>query len=148
MILRRLVQPAAITAILACTTVFGVASSGVAFAESDLSGTVTSAFNEVIPTVPGKSLIAVVVTYPPSGKTPPHHHAHSAFVTGYVLSGAIRSQVDDGQVRVFHAGESWTEEPGAAHRVSENASATQPAKLLAIFLVDTNDTNLTTLDGQ
>jgi quercetin dioxygenase-like cupin family protein len=57
---------------------------------------VTPAFSEPIPNTPGKSLIAVVVTYPPGGKTPPHHHAGSAFVTGYVLSGAIRSQVNGG----------------------------------------------------
>jgi quercetin dioxygenase-like cupin family protein len=136
------------TAIIACTTVSGLALSGTTFADSDPAGTVTPAFSEMIPTVPGKSLIAVIVTYPPGGKTPPHHHAHSAFVTGYVLSGAIRSQVDDGQVRVYHAGESFTEKPGASHRVSENASTTEPAKLLAVFVVDTNDTKLTTLDGQ
>ena len=67
-------------------------------------------------------------------------------MTAYVLSGAIRSQVDDGPVQVFHAGESWSEKPGARHTVSENASATEPAKLLAIFVVDTNDTELTTID--
>ncbi len=67
-------------------------------------------------------------------------------VTAYVLSGAIRSQVDDGPVQVFHAGESWSEKPGARHTVSENASATEPAKLLAIFVVDTNDKELTTID--
>ena len=48
----------------------------------------------------------------------------SAFVLGYVLSGQIRSQVDGGQVRVYRAGESWKENPGALHGISENASAT------------------------
>ena len=50
-------------------------------------GTVTPAFSEAIPNIPGKNLIAVVVDYPPGGKTPAHHHAKSAFITGYVLSG-------------------------------------------------------------
>lgn len=109
---------------------------------------VTPAFNEQVPNVPGKSLVGIVVTYPPGGQTPAHIHAKSAFVTGYVLSGAIRSQVDDGEVRVFKAGESWSEQPGAHHGVSENASATEPASLLAIFLVDTNDTELTTIVGR
>ena len=63
-----------------------------------------------------------------------------------MLSGSIRSQVDDSPAKVFQAGESFTENPGAHHRVSENASATEPAKLLAIFVVDTNDTQLTTID--
>jgi quercetin dioxygenase-like cupin family protein len=107
---------------------------------------VTTAFHEAIPNIPGKSLIGVVVDYAPGGKTPPHHHARSAFITGYVLSGAIRSQVDGGKPQVFHAGESFFENPGAHHRISENASATEPARLLAIFVVDTSDTELTTID--
>ncbi len=111
--------------------------------------TITPAFREVIPNIPGKSLIGIIVSYPPGGMTPAHHHALSAFVTGYVLSGSIRSQVNDGKVQVFRAGESWTEAPGAHHQISENASATVPASLLAIFLVDTNDTaELTTLERQ
>ena len=110
--------------------------------------TVAPAFSNAIPNIPGKSLIGVVVTYPPGGKTPSHSHAKSAFITGYVLSGSIRSQVDDGTVRVFGTGESWTESPGAKHRVSENASPTEPATLLAIFVVDTADPQLTTVDKQ
>jgi hypothetical protein len=33
---------------------------------------------------------------------------------------------------------------GLRHRVSRNASQTEPAKLLAVFVVDTDDKNLTT----
>jgi len=40
---------------------------------------------------------------------------------------------------VFHAGESWTEKPDDHHVVSENASDAEPAKLLAIFVADSND---------
>jgi quercetin dioxygenase-like cupin family protein len=106
----------------------------------------TSGFNFPIPNIPGKSITAVVVNYPPGGGTPPHRHAPSAFITGYVLEGAVRSQVDDGPVKVYHVGEYFTENPGAHHQVSENASKTAPAKLLAIFVVDTNEAPLTTLD--
>lgn len=123
-----------------------VAISGGTAAHAQSGGTVTPAFREAIPNIPGKSLIAVVVSYPPGGKTPAHRHAKSAFITGYVLSGEIRSQVDDGQVQVFKAGDSFTEKPGAHHRVSENASTTEPAKLLAIFVVDSNEAELTTID--
>jgi len=69
-------------------------------------------------------------------------------VTGYVLAGAIRSQVDGGKVQVFQAEESFSESPGARHDVSENASETEPAKLLAIFVVDSTDTALTTMDAK
>ncbi|MGN6766971.1 MAG: cupin domain-containing protein, partial [Rhizobiaceae bacterium] len=76
----------------------------------------------------------------PGGKSQAHTHANSAFITAYVLSGAIRSQVNDGELQVFHAGEHWIEPPGGAHhQVSENASDTEPASLLAIFVVDTAD---------
>ncbi len=129
---------------------FAVAVSALAIlpgAASAAGDKIAPAFNETIPNVPGKSLIAIVVDYAPGGTTPPHHHAASAFITGYVLAGEIRSQVDGGEVRVFHAGESFTEQPGAHHTISENASKTKPAKLLAIFVVDTGDTNLTTLEG-
>jgi quercetin dioxygenase-like cupin family protein len=34
--------------------------------------TVTPAFQEAIPNIPGKSLIGLVVSYPPGGKTPAH----------------------------------------------------------------------------
>ncbi len=125
-----------------------VAAAGLlpARAQPPVAETVTPAFREVLPNVPGKSLIGVVVTYPPGGTTPAHRHAPSAFITAYVLAGAVRSRVDDGPVQVFRAGESWTENPGAHHRISENASATEPARLLAIFVVDSADSVLTTLD--
>ena len=104
------------------------------------------AFNNAIPNIPGKSLLAVVVNYPPGVSNPPHHHAKSAFVTAYVLEGAVRSQVDDGPLKVYHVGEYFTEKPGAHHMVSENASKTEPAKMLAIFVLDTGDMPLSTPD--
>jgi quercetin dioxygenase-like cupin family protein len=58
-------------------------------------------FEHIIPNVEGKSMVAVVVTYPPGGKSASHHHARSAFIYAYVLSGAIRSQVDDEPAKVL-----------------------------------------------
>jgi quercetin dioxygenase-like cupin family protein len=57
-----------------------------------------------------------------------------------VLSGAIRSQVDDEPVRVYQTGEGFYENPGSHHRISENASASAPASLLAVFITDPTDT--------
>jgi quercetin dioxygenase-like cupin family protein len=104
-------------------------------------------FRLELPNVPGKSFVAVVVEYPPGGKSPSHRHAPSAFIYAYVLSGSIRSQVDDGPKRVYREGESFHELPGAHHRVSENASQTAPARMLAIFVVDTNEKPLTIPDA-
>ncbi|WP_394834413.1 cupin domain-containing protein [Pendulispora rubella] len=108
--------------------------------------TVTTNFDRVIPNIPGKSLIAVEVTYAPGGTSAPHHHANSSFIYAYVVSGTIRSQVEGEPAREFHAGESWYEQPGAHHLEGRNMSTTEPAKLLAVFIVDTNDKELTTPD--
>ncbi|WGS23942.1 MULTISPECIES: cupin domain-containing protein [unclassified Bradyrhizobium] len=106
--------------------------------------TVTPTFQQPITNIPGKSLVAVVVDYAPGGASPSHVHAKSAFIFGYVLSGEIESQVNDEPTRVYRAGESFYETPGSRHPVSRNASKTAPAKLLAVFVVDTDDRQLTT----
>ncbi|QPF85800.1 cupin domain-containing protein [Bradyrhizobium genosp. L] len=106
--------------------------------------TVTPTFQQPITNIPGKSLIAVVVDYAPGGASPSHVHAKSAFIFGYVLSGEIESQVNDGPTRVYRTGESFYETPGSRHTVSRNASTSKPAKLLAVFVVDTDDKELTT----
>lgn len=103
-------------------------------------------FTHVLTNVPGKSLVAVEVTYPPGGASLPHRHAPSAFIYARVLSGRIESRVDRQPAHVYQAGESFFEEPGAHHRMSRNASPTEPAKLLAVFVVDTGETHLTTPD--
>jgi quercetin dioxygenase-like cupin family protein len=59
-----------------------------------------------------------------------------------VLEGAIRSQLNDGPVTTYTAGQSFSELPGDRHVVSANASTTKPAKLLAVFVLDTNETEL------
>ena len=103
-------------------------------------------FEHAIPNIDGKSMVAVVVTYPPGGKSPAHHHARSAFIYAHVLSGAIRSQVDDEPARVYQVGEGFYEMPGSHHRISENASDRDPASLLAVFVVDSKDNPLTIPD--
>lgn len=108
--------------------------------------TVTPHFEQSIPNIPGKSLIALVVDYAPGGASPSHSHAKSAFIFGYVVSGAIETQVNDGPRQIVRAGESFHELPGSRHPVSRNASATEPARLLAVFVVDTKERELTTAD--
>jgi uncharacterized RmlC-like cupin family protein len=56
-------------------------------------------------------MVAVIVSYPPGGKSPAHHHAQSAFIYAYVLSGAIRSQVGDEPAKVYRVGEGFYEVP-------------------------------------
>jgi quercetin dioxygenase-like cupin family protein len=100
-----------------------------------LRETVTVVADKSIPNLPGKRLVSQIVDYPPGVSSVPHRHG-SAFVYAYVISGAVRSQVDDEPVRVYQPGETWFENPGSYHRVSENASATEPARLVAVLIVD------------
>lgn len=123
--------------------VFAAISLGAGSAHAHELEEVSTVFERAIPNIPGKSLVAVVVSYPPGGKSPSHDHARSAFIYAHVLSGAIRSQVDDAPARIYRAGESFHEEPGAHHAVSENASRHEPASLLAVFIVDTEEAALT-----
>jgi quercetin dioxygenase-like cupin family protein len=128
------------------TTVFVMTASA-----QDASGgksKVTLVYDHVLPNVPGKSIRGVLVEYAPGGSSPAHTHAKSAFIYATVLDGAIQSQVNDGPVKTYQAGESFSELPGDRHAVSRNASSTQPARLLAVFVVDTNETVLTTPVGK
>jgi quercetin dioxygenase-like cupin family protein len=98
-------------------------------------------FEHDLPNLPGKSLLAVEVVYRPGGASPPHRHPASAFIYAYVVSGAIVSAVDDEQPRIYRAGESFYEAPGAHHRVSRNASMIRPAKLIAVFVKNSGKGN-------
>ncbi len=107
---------------------------------------ITVVFDQPLPNVPGKSMRGVVVEYGPGGFNPSHTHAKSAFIYATVLEGEIKSKVNGGPTEVFKAGDNWVEKPGDHHLVSANASDTKPAKLLAVFVVDTTDNELTTPD--
>ena len=87
-----------------------------------------------LPNVPGKRVTVVRVIYGPGGFSRPHRHAGS--VTAYVTKGEIRSQLAGGPPEIFQVGQSFFEPPGATHLVSANASATEPAELIAVFVAD------------
>ena len=114
-----------------------------------LRETVTTTVADVpIPNLPGKRLVSRVIEYPPGGAVPAHRHAPSAFIYAHVLSGEIRSKVDDEPARVYRPGEIWFEKPGVHHQVSANASDTEPARLLAVLIVDVAEEQLTIPDPQ
>jgi quercetin dioxygenase-like cupin family protein len=107
------------TIIAATCAALAFSMAGPIYAHDSEAQTVTKNFEAAIPNIPGKSLIAVEVNYAPGAASPSHTHAKSAFIYAYVISGAI-------------------------HSISRNASKTEPAKLLAVFVLDTNDNPLTT----
>jgi quercetin dioxygenase-like cupin family protein len=98
--------------------------------------------SHALPNVPGKRVTIVRVFYGPGGFTRAHRHAGS--VTAYITKGEIRSQLAGGAVETFTVGQSFFEPPGATHLVSANASNTEPAELIAVFVAD-EGAQLTTL---
>jgi quercetin dioxygenase-like cupin family protein len=134
--------PRFIYTLIVCALIatLGVAS-GIA---ADVNSKVTLVYEHALPNVPGKSIKGVLVEYGPGGSSSAHTHPKSAFIYATVLEGAIRSSVNNGPVVTYRTGESFSEMPGDRHAVSENASKTAPAKLLAVFVVDTDEKVLTT----
>ena len=130
---------------LLCVAALTTAPVTASLAQDAASGKakVTLVYDHVLPNVPGKSIRGVLVEYAPGGSSPAHHHAPSAFIYATVLEGAIQSQVNDGPLKTYRAGESFSEFPGDRHRVSANASITEAARLLAVFVVNTEETMLT-----
>ena len=97
-----------------------------------------------LPNVPGKRVTVVRVAYGPGGFTPPHRHGGS--VTAYITKGQVRSQLEGGPLETFEVGQSFFEPPGATHLVSANASSTEPAELIAVFVADEGAELTTFLD--
>jgi quercetin dioxygenase-like cupin family protein len=109
-----------------------------AVASEHPSETLTPLIQQALPNVEGKTFTSATVTFPPGARAVPHRHGH-AFVYAYVLEGAVRSQLEGEPMRTYHQGENWSEQPGAHHVATENASNTEPAKLLVVFVSTTGD---------
>jgi quercetin dioxygenase-like cupin family protein len=126
--------------LLVATLPFG---SVPARAQNSNDAKVSLVYEHELPNIPGKSIKGVLVEYGPGGHSPGHTHPKSAFIYATVLEGEILSQVNEGPKTTYKAGQSFSELPGDRHAVSANASQTKPAKLLAVFVLDTSETELT-----
>ena len=87
-----------------------------------------------LPEFPGKEATLATVEYLPGGASRPHRHGAHVFV--YVLEGSYATQVAGGERKVLEPGETFYENPADEHVVSENASATEPVKILVFMLKD------------
>jgi quercetin dioxygenase-like cupin family protein len=123
------------------TTIAPLCATSANAAAGDSIELITS---QALPNVPGKRITVVRVSYAPGGFSRPHRHAGS--VTAYITNGQIRSQLGGGPVETFQVGQSFFEPPGSTHMVSANASATEPAELIAVFVADEGAELTTYLD--
>jgi len=130
-------MPRFIYVLIVCAfmSVVGVGSNGIA---DDKGAKATVVYDHVLPNVPGKSMKGILVEYGPGEGSPAHIHPKSAFTYATVLEGAVRTSVNDGPAVVYKAGQNFAEMPGDRHSVDENASKTEPAKMLAVMVVDTD----------
>jgi quercetin dioxygenase-like cupin family protein len=144
---KRVRLPRLIYALIVCAPF--VATIGVDSAlAADKNAKVTLVYEHALPNVPGKSIKGVLVEYGPGGSSAAHTHPKSAFIYATVLEGAIQSSVNNGPIITYHTGQNFSEMPGDLHSVSANASKTEPAKLLAVFVVGTDEKELTTPLGK
>ena len=84
--------------------------------------------------IPNKEVLMLTVTYLPGGASLPHRHDAQVFV--YVLEGAMTMQVDGSAPVTVGPGQTFYEGPHDVHRVSANASRTEPAKILVFMVKD------------
>jgi quercetin dioxygenase-like cupin family protein len=89
---------------------------------------------EIIEKLDGKAASATVVevTFEPGEEDTPHRHAGPVF--GYVLEGQYEHAIDDSQVKLYKAGETFYEPTGCVHRVARNPSDEKKTRLLAVIL--------------
>jgi len=130
--------------LIVCALVATVGVRSAIPADADKGPKATVVFDHTLPNVPGKSIKGVLVEYGPGGASVGHIHPKSAFIYATVLEGAIRTSVNDGPPVIYKAGQNFPEMPGDRHTLDENASKTEPAKLLAVFVVDTDEKELLT----
>jgi quercetin dioxygenase-like cupin family protein len=123
-------------ALVSTLAAFAAGATGAqAFAQAPATGANPGrreVIKQLLPGAPEREILLIEVKFPPGTASAPHMHANG--VAAFVVSGAIASRVNDGPELTYHAGDAWWEPPGAIHRVSRNASATEPATLLAIYV--------------
>jgi quercetin dioxygenase-like cupin family protein len=110
-------------------------------------------FSAPLADAPGKNLVVVELEFAPNPEppsTPENHrpgHRHPGSVYVYVTGGAVRLGVEGQPVQVVQTGGSFFEAVGAHHIITENASATEPARAIAVMIVP-DGAPLTTRDEE
>ena len=94
-----------------------------------LKTTVTSSGDPIrYPAIPDPEVQTLIVEIPPGGETGWHMHPLPTYA--YILSGAIEVESEDGQKKLFKAGDSFAEMVGRRHdgRVVGN----EPVRILVL----------------
>jgi quercetin dioxygenase-like cupin family protein len=117
---------------LGAMLILALGSFATQVADSAEDPVVTPVMLKDLADIPGKEVLMITVDYPPGGADPVHRHDAHAFV--YVLEGSIVMQVRGGEEVTLTPGQTFYEGPGDVHTIGGNASRTEPAKFLVLFL--------------
>ena len=93
-------------------------------------------FKQDLADMPGKAGQMLTVEFAPGEVSAPHRHNAHTFV--YVLEGSVVMQVQGGEAKTLTAGQTFYENPDDIHTVANNASDTEPAKILVFFIKDSD----------
>ena len=100
------------------------------------SAEVAMLFKQDLADMPGKAGQLLTVEFAPGEVSAPHRHNAHTFV--YVLEGSVVMQVQGGEAKTLTAGQTFYENPDDIHTVANNASDTEPAKILVFFIKDSD----------
>jgi len=92
----------------------------------------TELLKQVLPAGNFRNVQAVVIELGPTAAAP--RHRHDVAVLAYVLEGTVENQFGGGAIFTHKAGDSWWEAPGTVHDVARNASRTERARLLVVYI--------------
>jgi quercetin dioxygenase-like cupin family protein len=84
--------------------------------------------------LPGRVTQVLTVEYAPGYESA--SHTHPGPVYGYILEGSFTTEVDGQPLTTYTKGQTFYEPSGGVHRVSKNASTTEPLKLLIFILAE------------
>jgi quercetin dioxygenase-like cupin family protein len=93
---------------------------------------VTPIMTKALTEFPGREVVMITVEYLPGAVDPVHRHDAHGFI--YVLEGSIIMQVKGGKEVTLTPGQTFYEGPDDIHVVGRNASSTEPAKFLVVFV--------------
>jgi quercetin dioxygenase-like cupin family protein len=92
----------------------------------------TELLKQVLPPGKFRNVQAAMIELGPASGAP--RHRHDVAVVAYVLEGIVENQFDGGAILTHKAGDSWWEAPGTVHNVARNASKTERARLLVVYI--------------
>jgi quercetin dioxygenase-like cupin family protein len=98
-----------------------------------------------VPDLSGWETRLFLITYPPGADA--SNHSHPVPGIGMVLEGAIVSAFDDDPEETLSAGQSFFDR-ASHHRVSRNASQTEPIQFVIAYTVRTGEPNTTWPDAK